>query len=61
MKIGKIAKLLSFVSAFDETGERYELSPGDLFLVLDHNFYDTVILSYGTVLYSSSEKLLESI
>ncbi len=57
MKIGKIAKLLSFVSAFDETGERYELSPGDLFLVLDHNFYDTVILSSGSVLFCFYKKV----
>ena len=61
MKIGKLARLLDFVSAFDEAGEVYELSPGDVFLVLDHNFYDTTILSYGTVLYSSSEKLVRSI
>jgi len=59
MMIGKIVRLTKFFSAFNDIGDRYELSPGDLFLILDHNSYDTTFLSYGVVLYGSTRELQE--
>ena len=58
---GKILKINSSVSAFDEIGNWFELSPGDSALVLDENDYDVTVLSYGAVLYISAESLEKNV
>lgn len=58
---GKILKINSSVSAFDEIGNWFELSPGDSALILDENDYDVTVLSYGAVLYISAESLEKNV
>ena len=61
MTKGKIVKISSFISAFNDVGDMHELSPGDSVLVLDSDIYDTTFLSYGIILYCHTRRLEESI
>jgi len=55
--LGKILKINSEIRAFDDSGQSFQLSPGDSALILDENQCDMTILSYGVILYIPVEAI----